>query len=88
MRFLFASVAAAIVAFLLPLEVGRAADAPPVPSPFRDDRIFAESIAAAEALGIPPRRLSGLSAKQQRSLAVAIRRARMLALLPFAVSGE
>ncbi|MBK9069692.1 MAG: 30S ribosomal protein S18 [Myxococcales bacterium] len=37
---------------------------------------------------IVPRRLSGLSAKQQRSLAVAIRRARMLALLPFSVSGE
>lgn len=37
---------------------------------------------------IVPRRLSGLSAKQQRSLAVAIRRARMLALLPFSVRGE
>lgn len=37
---------------------------------------------------IVPRRLSGLSAKQQRALAVAIRRARMLALLPFSVRGE
>lgn len=32
---------------------------------------------------IQPRRLTGLSALQQRSLAVAVKRARMIALLPF-----
>lgn len=32
---------------------------------------------------ILPRRLTGLSAKQQRSLTVAIKRARHLALLPY-----
>lgn len=35
-----------------------------------------------------PRRISGASAGQQRVIAVAVRRARMLGLLPFAVSGE
>lgn len=33
---------------------------------------------------IMPRRMTGLSAKQQRSLAAAIKRARHIALLPFA----
>lgn len=32
---------------------------------------------------ILPRRISGLTAKQQRDLTVAIKRARMLALLPY-----
>ncbi|HEY9689368.1 MAG: 30S ribosomal protein S18 [Oscillatoriales cyanobacterium] len=32
---------------------------------------------------ILPRRVTGLTAKQQRDLAVAIKRARILALLPF-----
>ncbi|ELR96501.1 30S ribosomal protein S18 [Gloeocapsa sp. PCC 73106] len=32
---------------------------------------------------ILPRRITGLTAKQQRDLTVAIKRARMLALLPF-----
>lgn len=32
---------------------------------------------------ILPRRLTGLTAKQQRDLTVAIKRARLLALLPF-----
>lgn len=32
---------------------------------------------------IVPRRVSGLTAKQQRSLAVAIKRARNIALLPY-----
>jgi small subunit ribosomal protein S18 len=35
-----------------------------------------------------PRRISGASARQQRVISTAIRRARMLALLPFSVSGE
>jgi small subunit ribosomal protein S18 len=35
-----------------------------------------------------PRRVSGASAGQQRVIVTAIRRARMLALLPFSVSGE
>ncbi|MCS6857775.1 MAG: 30S ribosomal protein S18 [Sandaracinaceae bacterium] len=34
---------------------------------------------------ILPRRISGLSAKQQRQLALAVKRARILALLPFTV---
>lgn len=32
---------------------------------------------------IVPRRISGLNAKQQRALATAVKRARMIALLPF-----
>lgn len=35
-----------------------------------------------------PRRISGASAKQQRAISTAIRRARMLALLPFSVTGD
>jgi len=35
-----------------------------------------------------PRRVSGLSAKQQRQVAVAIRRARVLALIPYSVRGD
>lgn len=37
---------------------------------------------------IEPRRKTGLTAKHQRDLAVAIKRARHLALLPFVVSGR
>ena len=35
-----------------------------------------------------PRRISGASARQQRAISTAIRRARMLALLPFSVTGD
>jgi small subunit ribosomal protein S18 len=35
-----------------------------------------------------PRRISGASARQQRTISTAIRRARMLALLPLSVSGD
>ena len=35
-----------------------------------------------------PRRISGASARQQRVICRAIRRARMLALLPFSVTGD
>jgi small subunit ribosomal protein S18 len=35
-----------------------------------------------------PRRLSGASARQQRTISTALRRARMLALLPFSVTGD
>ena len=34
-----------------------------------------------------PRRISGNCAKHQREIAVAVRRARMIALMPFAVTG-
>jgi small subunit ribosomal protein S18 len=34
-----------------------------------------------------PRRLSGNCAKHQRAIAIAVNRARMLALMPFAVTG-
>jgi small subunit ribosomal protein S18 len=37
---------------------------------------------------ITPRRVTGNCAKHQRALALAIRRARMIALLPFAVTGR
>ncbi len=35
-----------------------------------------------------PRRLSGNCAKHQREIAVAVNRARMIALMPFAVTGN
>ena len=35
-----------------------------------------------------PRRISGNCAKHQREIAVAVQRARMIALMPFAVTGE
>ncbi len=35
-----------------------------------------------------PRRISGASARQQRVISTAIRRSRMLALLPFTVTGD
>src|SRR6476620_9788400 len=35
-----------------------------------------------------PRRISGASARQQRRISTAVRRARMLALLPFSVTGD
>lgn len=37
---------------------------------------------------ITPRRISGNCAKHQRALALAIRRGRMIALLPFTVTGR
>ncbi len=37
---------------------------------------------------IIPRRISGTCARHQRELAVAIKRARVLALIPFIVSGQ
>jgi len=37
---------------------------------------------------IIPRRISGASAGQQRVISLAVRRARMLALLPFSVTGD
>ncbi len=37
---------------------------------------------------IVPRRISGNCARHQRSLSVAIRRARMIALMPFTVTGR
>jgi small subunit ribosomal protein S18 len=35
-----------------------------------------------------PRRISGTCARHQRKVSLAVRRARVLALLPFTVSGE
>lgn len=35
-----------------------------------------------------PRRITGASARQQRVISTAVRRARMLALLPFSVTGD
>jgi small subunit ribosomal protein S18 len=48
---------------------------------FKDVRIIGRFI--TERGKIVPRRLSGVSAKNQRKLAVAVKRARHLALLPF-----
>jgi small subunit ribosomal protein S18 len=35
-----------------------------------------------------PRRLTGNCSKHQRAIAVAVNRARMIALMPFAVTGQ
>jgi small subunit ribosomal protein S18 len=35
-----------------------------------------------------PRRISGTCARHQRSISLAVRRARMLALMPFTVTGD
>ncbi|MBN9022922.1 MAG: AmmeMemoRadiSam system protein B, partial [Rhizobiales bacterium] len=52
----------ALAVLLLAAVTSNAASAGEViPSPFRDDRIFAESIATAEALDIPARTVSGLT---------------------------
>ncbi|MBN1307645.1 MAG: 30S ribosomal protein S18 [Chitinispirillaceae bacterium] len=48
---------------------------------YKDVRIISRYI--TERGKIVPRRLSGVSAKNQRKLAVAVKRARHLALLPF-----
>ena len=48
---------------------------------FKDIRIISRFI--TERGKIVPRRLSGVSAKNQRKLAIAVKRARHLALLPF-----
>ncbi len=48
---------------------------------YKDVRILSRFI--TERGKIVPRRLSGVSAKNQRKLALAIKRARHLALLPF-----
>jgi small subunit ribosomal protein S18 len=48
---------------------------------YKDIRIISRYI--TERGKIVPRRLSGVSAKNQRKLAIAIKRARHLALLPF-----
>jgi small subunit ribosomal protein S18 len=48
---------------------------------YKDIRIISRYI--TERGKIVPRRLSGVSAKNQRKLAIAVKRARHLALLPF-----
>lgn len=48
---------------------------------YKDDRLLSRFI--SERGKILPRRLSGLSARHQRQLSVAIKRARYLALLPY-----
>jgi small subunit ribosomal protein S18 len=48
---------------------------------YKDIRIISRYV--TERGKIVPRRLSGVTAKNQRKLAVAIKRARHLALLPF-----
>jgi small subunit ribosomal protein S18 len=48
---------------------------------YKDTRIISRYV--TERGKIVPRRLSGVSAKNQRKLAIAIKRARHLALLPF-----
>jgi small subunit ribosomal protein S18 len=49
---------------------------------YKDSRLLAQFV--PERGKIQPRRLTGTSAKYQRKLQVAIKRARFLALLPFA----
>jgi len=48
---------------------------------YKDDKLLSRFI--SERGKILPRRLSGLSARHQRQLSVAIKRARYLALLPY-----
>lgn len=48
---------------------------------YKDDRLLGRFL--TERGKILPRRLSGVSARHQRQLAVAIKRARYLALLPY-----
>lgn len=79
MRFLSAFLLPAVLAGLLSAGTARADEPPPIPSPFRDDRIFAASMAAAEALAIPPRALSGLTVPHHLVAADLIARAFLLA---------
>ena len=53
---------------------------------YKNPRVLEQFI--TERGKILPRRITGLSGKQQRQLALAIRRARMIALLPFTVTGK
>ena len=48
---------------------------------YKDDKLLARFL--SERGKILPRRLSGVSARHQRQIAVAIKRARYLALLPY-----
>jgi len=48
---------------------------------YKDDKLLSRFL--TERGKILPRRLSGVSARHQRQLAVAIKRARFLALLPY-----
>lgn len=48
---------------------------------YKDEKLLARFI--SERGKILPRRLSGISARHQRQLSVAIKRARYLALLPY-----
>lgn len=48
---------------------------------YKDEKLLARFL--TERGKILPRRLTGVSARHQRQLAVAIRRARFLALLPY-----
>lgn len=79
MRFLSALLVPAVLAAFLSAGAARADEPPPIPSPFRDDRIFAASIAAAESLAIPPRAVSGLTVPHHLVAADLIARAFLLA---------
>ena len=54
---------------------------PKEPIDYKDVDLLRKSI--TERGKILPRRITGLTAKQQRRLTVAVKRARVLALLPF-----
>ena len=79
MRFSSACLVPAVLAVFLSAGAARADDPPAIPSPFGDDRIFAQSIATAEALAIPPRPVSGLTVPHHLVAADLIARAFMLA---------
>ncbi|MCB1502882.1 MAG: AmmeMemoRadiSam system protein B [Bauldia sp.] len=64
-----------VVAFCLPAR----AEEPPIPSPYGGNRLFAESIAAAESEAIPPRRLNGITVPHHLLAADLIARAFRLA---------
>ena len=58
---------------------------PEAPIDYKDTNLLRLFI--SERGKIVPRRISGTCAKHQRAMSVAIKRARILALVPFAVTG-
>lgn len=58
----------------------------PVPIDYKNPQLLRSFI--TDRGKMVPRRISGTCAKHQRAISLAVRRSRMLALLPFTVSGD
>jgi len=58
---------------------------PDLPLDYKDTNLVKQYI--SERGKIVPRRISGNCAKHQRAMSLAVKRARILALVPFAVAG-